>query len=74
MKDQRTIKEEIQAYVDDHKKRLDYYPADIEGDGRVYSFDEYWDILDGISNRLKITWKKAKIIPTREGYKTEEVK
>ena len=66
------LKKEIRAFVDDHKQHFDCYPTEVEVNGEVYDFDTYWDILDGI-NRPQIKWTKAKIIPTRDGYKTEEV-
>jgi|10_taG_2_1085330.scaffolds.fasta_scaffold263057_2 hypothetical protein len=40
------LAKEIRAFVDDHKKHFDTYPMDVEVDGRVYSWEEYWEILD----------------------------
>ena len=40
------LKEAIREYVSDHKKHFDTYPMDVEVDGIVYSWNEYWEILE----------------------------
>jgi|TARA_B100000085_G_scaffold285277_1_gene320765 hypothetical protein len=40
-----TIKKLIQEYVDDHLSNFDCYPIDVEVENKIYSWDEYWDIL-----------------------------
>jgi len=42
------IAAEIKDYVDDHKEHFDAYPMDVEVNGKVYDFDEYWEILDKV--------------------------
>ena len=44
--DEKQIAADIKDYVDDHKKHFDAYPMDVEVDDKVYSYDEYWKILD----------------------------
>ena len=41
-----TEKELIKEYVDDHYKHFDYYPIDVEVNGKLYDFKAYWEILD----------------------------
>ena len=41
-----TEKELIKEYVDDHYKYFDYYPIDVEVNGKLYVFKTYWEILD----------------------------
>ena len=41
-----TIKQLIKEYVDDHFKHFGFYPNDVEIDGQLYSYDQYWRILD----------------------------
>ena len=36
----------ISDYVQDYKKHFDAYPIDVEVDNIIYSYDEYWEILD----------------------------
>ena len=44
--DEKQIAKDINDYVQDHKKHFDAYPMDVEVDDKVYSYDEYWKILD----------------------------
>ena len=44
--DEKQIAQDINDYVQDHKKHFDAYPMDVEVDDKVYSYDEYWKILD----------------------------
>ena len=46
-----TTKQSIKNYVDDHFKYFGCYPHDVEIDDQVYSWDDYWSILD--DDRLK---------------------
>ena len=41
-----TIKELIKEFVDDHKEHFGWYPAEVEVNDVVYSWHEYWKILD----------------------------
>jgi len=43
---EKQIAADIKDYVDDHKKHFDAYPMDVEVDDKVYSYDEYWKMLD----------------------------
>ena len=45
-----TEKELIKEYVDDHYKYFDYYPIDVEINGKLYDFKTYWEILDHDQN------------------------
>ena len=36
----------IKDYVDDHYAHFGCYPIEVETDRQVYTFDEYWYILD----------------------------
>jgi hypothetical protein len=38
--------EAIKDYVDDHYAHFGAYPMDVETDTQVYTFDQYWAILD----------------------------
>ncbi len=40
------IAQYIADFVNDHKKHFDAYPVEVEVSDRVYSYDEYWDILN----------------------------
>jgi len=42
----KNVAADIKDYVDDHKEHFDAYPMDVEVNGKVYDFDEYWKILD----------------------------
>ena len=44
--DEKQIAQDIKDYVQDHKKHFDAYPMDVEVDDKVYSYDEYWKMLD----------------------------
>jgi len=44
--DEKQIAKDIKDYVDDHKEHFDAYPMDVEVDDKVYSYDEYWKMLD----------------------------
>ena len=46
-----TTKQLIKDYVDDHYEHFEWYPLDVEIDDRIYSWDEYWSILD--DDRIK---------------------
>ena len=39
------IKELIREYVTDHYKHLGFYPADVEVDDVLYTYDHYMHIL-----------------------------
>ena len=41
-----TTKELIKEYVDDHFNVFGFYPYDVEVDGQIYSYSNYWAILD----------------------------
>ena len=41
-----TIKELIKEFVDHHKAHFDCYPVEVEVNDVVYSWDQYWEILD----------------------------
>jgi hypothetical protein len=38
--------EAIKDYVDDHYTHFGCYPMQVETDTQVYTFDQYWSILD----------------------------
>jgi hypothetical protein len=38
--------EAIKEYVFDHYVHFGAYPMDVETDAKVYTFDQYWAILD----------------------------
>tara|TARA_E500000318_G_scaffold90904_1_gene88999 strand:+ start:372 stop:527 length:156 start_codon:yes stop_codon:yes gene_type:complete len=40
------ISKDIADFVSDHKKHFDAYPVEVEVGERVYSYEEYWQILD----------------------------
>tara|TARA_R100001224_G_scaffold31457_1_gene17386 strand:+ start:2994 stop:3263 length:270 start_codon:yes stop_codon:yes gene_type:complete len=40
------IKELIKEFVDDHKAHFHCYPMEVEVNDVVYSWDQYWEILD----------------------------
>ena len=44
----KNVAADIKDYVDDHKEHFDAYPMDVEVNGKVYDFDEYWKILDAV--------------------------
>ena len=37
-----TTKQLIKEYVDDHFNTFGFYPYDVEVDGQVYSYENYW--------------------------------
>ena len=41
-----TTKQLIKEYVDDHFNTFGFYPYDVEVDGQVYSYGNYWSILE----------------------------
>ena len=41
-----TTKEFIKEYVVDHFNAFGFYPYDVEVNGQIYSYDNYWAILD----------------------------
>ncbi len=41
-----TLKDIILDYVNDHKKHFEAYPMDVEVDGYLYTWEEYWAIID----------------------------
>ena len=45
-----TTKQLIREYVDDHYSNFGFYPYDVEVDGKIYSYDNYWSILDECDN------------------------
>ena len=44
--DEKQIAKDINDYVQDHKKNILMLTMDVEVDDKVYSYDEYWKILD----------------------------
>jgi hypothetical protein len=46
-----TLKDMILDYVNDHKTHFDAYPIDVEVDGRVYSWEEYWAVINSDSQK-----------------------
>ena len=42
----KTTKELIFEYVHEHYKHFNFYPIDVEVNNIVYSYNEYWKILD----------------------------
>ena len=40
-----TLKEKIKEYVDDHYKHFEFYPYDVEVDCKLYSYEEYMNII-----------------------------
>ncbi len=42
------IAQYIADFVNDHKKHFDAYPVEVEVGTRVYTYEEYWQILDSI--------------------------
>ena len=38
----------IHEYVYDHYNTFGFYPYDVEVDGRIYTYNEYWRILNAI--------------------------
>jgi len=44
----KNVAADIKDYVDDHKEHFDAYPMDVEVNGKIYDFDDYWKILDKV--------------------------
>ena len=42
------MKQLIQEYVYDHYDTFGFYPHDVEVDGHIYTYTQYWRILDAI--------------------------
>ena len=40
-----TIKQQIKEYVDDHYRYFAFYPYDVEVENKVYSYQQYMEIL-----------------------------
>lgn len=38
--------EQILDFVNDHYERFGAYPMEVQTDNAVYTFDQYWSILD----------------------------
>ena len=38
----------ISEYVDDHYEQFGAYPAEVEVDGIVYTWNEYWMLIDEV--------------------------
>lgn len=36
----------IREYVDDHYNSFGFYPSDVEVNGTIYNYQEYWNFLD----------------------------
>ena len=41
-----TTKQLIQEYVNDHFDNFGFYPYDVEVDGMIFSYGNYWSILE----------------------------
>ena len=41
-----TTKESIKEYVDDHYKHFGFYSYDVDVDGIILSYGNYWSILE----------------------------
>ena len=41
-----TTKQMIKEYVDDHFNNFGFYPYDVEVDGMIFSYGNYWTILE----------------------------
>jgi len=37
---------QIVNFIEDHYKQFGAYPMEVETSGAVYTFDQYWSILD----------------------------
>ena len=42
------MKQLIQEYVYDHYNTFGFYPYDVEVDGHIYTYEDYWRILNAI--------------------------
>ena len=45
--------EAIKDFVDDHYERFGAYPMEVETDNQVYTFDQYWAILEQPPTAIK---------------------
>ena len=45
----------ISDYVDDHYEHYGAYPAEVEVDGVVYTWDEYWRLIDNAESTTSRT-------------------
>ena len=43
---EKSKKELIKEYVDDHYKNFKFYPMDVEVDGKIYDYKSYMEILN----------------------------
>jgi len=43
------LKNLIKEYVEDHFKNFGFYPYDVEVNGQVYSYEQYWKILNSFT-------------------------
>ena len=41
-----TTKQLIKEYVEDHFNAFGFYPYDVEVDGVIFSYGNYWSILE----------------------------
>ena len=41
-----TTKESIKEYIDAHFEHFGFYPYDVEVDGMILSYGNYWSILE----------------------------
>ena len=46
--------DEIANFVEDHYQQFGAYPMEVETDRQVYTFDEYWYILDTAGRILNV--------------------
>ena len=40
-----TTKQLIKEYVEDHFQHFNFYPKDVEINGKLYDYKSYWKIL-----------------------------
>ncbi len=57
-----TIKELIKEFVDDHKEHFDCYPMEVEVNDVVYSWDQYWEILETKSKNVSYDFSLDSIV------------
>ena len=43
---EKSKKELIKEYVDDHYKNFKFYPMDVEVNGKIYDYKSYMEILN----------------------------
>ena len=47
----------IKEYVDDHYAHFECYPMEVETDTQVYTYDQYWSILERLEgSRKPVHW------------------